>query len=205
MTTQEKTNRKVVLGAYYGIRFFYNSTFHSTNYDGLESSNDRVDLYKSFLPWKTDAVSIYVFSSRLDQEVVGISECALLITTESSVSKDSTEFVDLKFCIDSKWMEPKLYLSLTERVNDGDSRIEKALQWFVELNTEEFRYSCSLEATDRMVKYELKSKWKTDTLFQEAFFIKYNYSSTSWPQNGYSMVSREVIVCHVLSAIQPPG
>lgn len=153
----------------------------------------------------TDAASIRYFLRAYDNYAKEVQERARQLVARNVVTNEVVTPVNLKFCVDSKWLESLIALNFIDKVSTYYDLSDSQLRSFLEKKAKESKEVVTLNMLDNIVKRELHTNMQDPNAKSrtENLFISY-YSMLL--QHGLSWLVKEnqkVAVYHVLLAIPP--
>lgn len=104
---------------------------------------------------KTDTVSVLLLLSDSDYYVIDLHERARKLIIKSFVSIEPIRPVNLKYCVDTEWLESLLELRLIEGFNNYDSLTEYVLWDYLDSNSEKSKDAFNLDGLKNIVKQAL--------------------------------------------------
>lgn len=153
----------------------------------------------------TDAESISIFLCKYDQYCKEVAERAKLLNVTAGTPTDPILPVNLKFRIDTEYLDSAKALGFLEDVADYTSLTEPLLCRYLAPQAEESKDYVNLEMLDKFVERELRMNMfdRHAKSRLETFFV--SYYSILWRDDLEWLLpmNQKVCVWHVFSAIKP--
>ena len=153
---------------------------------------------------RTDSESVRVVFRLYNQHSNKVTARAGQLTVYGATSSEAVWPANLKFCVDSEYLEFAIALGFIE-ADDYDSLTDSVLRVHLEGKAKESVDSVTLEALDDIVERELKMDMNDKNARSpiETLFVSYH---SILRRNGIAWLldaNQKVTVWHVLSAIRP--
>lgn len=101
---------------------------------------------------KTNSIAIHAFLREYDQYAREVNKIALQISGEDVLSTDISRPVQLKFCVNSEWLESVIHLRFIKGVTKYGDHTDNQLQMYPISKTESTKDVVTIDMLDKFVE-----------------------------------------------------